>query len=103
MSALRPRAPFAGAFGATVLLLSFVGSPYLAHASAMPDLKVTRLELVQRHIAAGEKVTIHETTKNVGSRSAGPSRTGYWLSKDETKSSKDRLLGGRRVGRLNPG
>lgn len=83
-------------------MLSTAATPYAARASGAPDLKVTKVAFAEGHVAAGGSITVHETTKNVGAAKAGPSRTGYWLSKDTAKSAKDRALGDRAVGRLRP-
>ena len=63
-----------------------------------PDLVILGLTLSVTTIAAGDTVSITETTKNQGAGSALPTTTRYYLSTDTTFDVTDVPLGSRAVG-----
>ena len=69
-------------------------------SGGLPDLRVTGLTLDAKSVAAGERVTIRETTRNQGQGSSGGSTTRYSLSTDKSVGGPDVSLGSRSVGPL---
>ena len=68
-----------------------------------PDL-VPKRPTVQATVSAGAQMFFEDVVRNRGTLRAGKSASRYYLSRDEKRSRKDRLLEGkRRVKRLQPG
>ncbi len=59
-----------------------------------PDLAVVSLGVLPLTIDSGDQIFIGETTRNIGSGTAGASTTRFYLSRDADKSRDDILLGG---------
>jgi hypothetical protein len=72
-------------------------------AARRPDLGVVKLTLTAEYIPARGQMTIKDKIGNAGTSTAKPSRTGYYLSTDASKSSGDILIGYRSVGRIKAG
>jgi subtilase family serine protease len=68
-----------------------------------PDLGMVKVAVMTDEIPAGGDLLIEDKVGNAGNAPAGPSRIGYYLSIDATRSADDILLGSRAVGRLKPG
>jgi hypothetical protein len=66
-------------------------------SGGLPDLRVTGLTLDIKAVAAGDRVTIRETTKNQGQGPASLSITRYYLSTDKAVDVPDVSLGSRNV------
>jgi subtilase family serine protease len=61
-----------------------------------PDLDITAFS-APASAAAGQTITVTDTTKNQGGGTADPSRTQFYLSADTTLDASDLLLGSRDV------
>lgn len=68
-----------------------------------PDLVETRVAVSQQRVEAGGTLEVVDVVRNRGDAAAGPSRTGYYLSRDRLFDGRDVLLGSRRVQALLPG
>src|SRR5688572_30385043 len=74
-----------------------------AAATPKPDLIVRRVSGPPATRIQGEQFKVTDTTKNVGTKRSGKSKTGYYLSADKAKSNNDvRLPGTRDVPGLAP-
>ena len=62
-----------------------------------------KVALMTDEIAAGGSLQINDKVGNAGNATAKPSRVGYYLSVDATKSKDDIRLGERSVRRLKAG
>ncbi len=58
------------------------------------DLIVDSFGFAPTTAKVGDPIFFGETTRNIGSATAGSSTTRFYLSRDDRKSSSDRLLGG---------
>ena len=67
-----------------------------------PDLAVTAMSAPSMG-AAGQAITITDTTKNQGGGTADPSQTLFFLSKDAALGASDTLIGERSVEEMAPG
>ena len=69
-----------------------------------PDLAETEVSNPPASAAVGTRFTITDTVRNVGTVTAGVSRTNYYLSVDASPNHGDRrLIGSRKVHELAPG
>jgi subtilase family serine protease len=72
--------------------------------SSLPDLVVAAASAPPAEVAPGERLTLTDTTRNVGTISTGKlTVTRAYLSTDSVKSGEDLLLGTRSVAILLPG
>ncbi len=94
------RALFTGAL-VSALTSALIGLPTAARAATRPDLTVSALTLATRHLVRGGALRVTETTHDAGA-TAPSTWTRYWLSRDRTHSTSDRLLGSRAVPKLRP-
>ncbi len=94
------RALFTGAL-VSALTSALIGLPTAARAATRPDLTVSALTLTTRHLVRGGALRVTETTHDAGA-TAPSTWTRYWLSRDRTHSTSDRLLGSRAVPKLRP-
>jgi CARDB len=99
----RPRSGILVAASVGALLCAAAAVNPASAASGAPDLVITALTTSAHQVAAGNQVTVSDTTKNRGAAKAGASTTGYYLSKDKTRSSSDKTLGSRSIAQLAPG
>jgi hypothetical protein len=58
----------------------------------LPDLTVTTVTVTPAKVIRGNSITVKDTTRNRGKGQAEASVTNYYLSSDNRKSKKDRLL-----------
>lgn len=71
-------------------------------APALPDLVVSSLS-APTSAKPGAKITLSDTTANIGNETAAASTTRFYLSRDAVFDPSDTLLSGRSVSRLAPG
>jgi CARDB len=86
-----------------VLAAALVFAAAAVAASPRPDLRVLKVQPASDEATALGELTIKDRIGNAGKATAKPSRIGYYLSTDETRSANDILLGHRTVGRLKSG
>jgi subtilase family serine protease/subtilisin family serine protease len=86
----------------TVAEISETNNTYVKLVQIGPDMTVAALT-APASAAAGQNVTITDTTKNQGGDAAGPSRTRFYLSTDTALDASDILLGSRDVPLLPAG
>jgi hypothetical protein len=74
-----------------------------ARTAPKPNLKVATVRTSTKTVVAGAKLSFTDTTSNTGSGNAARSSTGFFLSADARKDSRDRRVGGRAVPALKKG
>ena len=88
-------------FGCVLIVAS--SAPAATGATAKPDLVVTNIVAGTDRVVQGETLSVTETTKNKGRRSAVRSRTGFFLSENAQRDKSDvALTAKRRVPSLKP-
>ena len=96
------RARYIPLFASLVAIALAAVLPAVA-ATPKPDLIVRRVSSPPATCIQGQEFEVTDTTKNVGTKRAGKSKTGYYLSTDKTKSNNDvRLPGTRDIPALAP-
>lgn len=74
-----------------------------ASAAPLPDLRVRALSAGASSVQQGGQLAVKDTTSNTGKARAGRTQTRFYLSADTRLSTKDRMLGSRKVPALRPG
>jgi subtilisin family serine protease len=86
----------------TLAETSETNNTYTRSIKVGPDLDVTALS-APATAAAGQSITVTDTTKNVGGSEAGPSTTQFFLSRNSSLDASDILVGSRGLSALGAG